>query len=81
MIGTRAMLKALLVALLEPTAPLRDAEAAGDFTTRLALQEEFKTLPAGAVWDHYCATRGVPVGAAWLREVKTYEVDVLAARA
>ena len=79
-IGTRAMLKALLEALLEPSHLLRDAEASGDFTTRLALQEEFKTLPAGAVWDHYCASRDVPPGAAWLAEVKTYERDVLAGR-
>src|SRR5204862_3621110 len=52
-IGTRALLKALLVALLEPTALLRDAEAAGDYTRRLALLEESKTLPFAAVWDYY----------------------------
>jgi L-rhamnose isomerase len=79
-IGTRAVLKALLEALLEPWPLLRDAEAAGDFTTRLALQEEFKGLPAAAVWDHYCATRDVPVGTQWLADVQAYERDVLAAR-
>ena len=55
MIGTRGMLKALLLALLEPTAKLRQMEAEGDFTSRLALLEELKTLPFGAVWDYYCA--------------------------
>ena len=79
-IGTRAMIKALLIALLEPTTRLRELEAAGDFTSRLALMEELKTLPAGAVWDHYCAKQNVPAGAKWLDEVKRYENEVLAKR-
>jgi L-rhamnose isomerase len=79
-IGTRATLKALLAALLEPIGRLREREAAGDGTGRLALMEEYKTLPLGAIWDHYCLTRGVPVGAAWLEEVRSYERDVLAHR-
>ena len=66
-IGTRNTLKALLKALVEPTARLRECEAAGDYTARLALQEEIKALPWGAVWDHYCATAGVPGGAAVAR--------------
>jgi L-rhamnose isomerase len=74
------MLKALLIALLEPTAKLRELEASGDFTSRLALMEELKTLPAGAVWDVYCAKQNVPVGAAWLDEVKRYENEVLSKR-
>src|SRR5205807_1858556 len=65
-IGTRCLLKALLIALLEPTAALREMEAAGDFTGRLAMLEELKTMPAGAVWDYYCLREGVPVGPAWL---------------
>ena len=56
-IGTRNMLKALLMALLEPIGRLRELEAAGDYTTRLALLEEAKTLPFGAVWDH-CLREG-----------------------
>ena len=79
-IGTRNMLKALLKALLEPIDTLRAAERAGDYTSRLALLEEIKTLPSGAVWDYYCETAGVPVGAAWLAEVKQYEKDVLSKR-
>jgi L-rhamnose isomerase len=74
-IGTRNMLRALLIALLE--SPLiRTAEAAGDFTARLALQEEAKTLPYGAVWDYYCEQKNVPVGDVWLTEVKRYEKEV-----
>ena len=75
-IGTRNMLRALLIALLEPPG-IRQAEIAGDFTVRLALQEEAKALPVGAVWDYYCESKGVPVGEAWLREVKRYEREIL----
>jgi L-rhamnose isomerase len=79
-IGARAMLNALLLALLEPSAQLRQYEAAGDFTRRLALLEELKSLPAGAVWDYYCLTQNVPVGAAWLNAVEAHERDVLSKR-
>jgi L-rhamnose isomerase len=79
-IGTRAMLKALLLALVEPTAKLRELELCGDFTARLALLEEIKTLPFGAVWECYCRQQGVPVGMAWMEEVKQYERDVLGKR-
>jgi L-rhamnose isomerase len=80
-IGTRAMIKALLVALLEPTAKLREMEAAGDFTGRLAMLEELKTMPFGAVWDHHCERAGVPAGLGWLEEVRRYEREVLSRRA
>ena len=79
--GVRAMLKALLIALLEPTETLRALEREGDYTARLALLEEIKTLPAGAVWDYYCMKKNVPVGPAWIDEVKQYEQDVLSKRA
>ena len=77
-IGTRNMLKALLKALLEPADTLRQLESTGDYTSRLALLEEIKTLPFGAVWDRYCEISNVPVGRAWLREIKSYEQQVLA---
>lgn len=80
-IGTRNAIKALLLALLEPSAQLRAAEQAGDNTARLALMEEAKTLPFGAVWDEYCRRNNVPVGAAWLDEVRAYEKSVLSKRA
>ena len=79
-IGTRNMIKALLLAMVEPIGQLRKAEASGNFTARLALLEEAKTLPFGAVWDYYCLKMGVPVGDAWIAEVKQYEEDVLAKR-
>jgi len=79
-IGMRNARKALLSASLAPVFALRDAERRGDFTTRLALQEERRTLPVGAVWDYYCLKQGVPVGADWLAQVKQYEADVLSGR-
>jgi L-rhamnose isomerase len=79
-IGTRNTLRALLKAMVEPIARLRELEAAADYTGRLALQEEIKSLPWGAVWDHYCATAGVTVGPQWLDEVREYERAVLLAR-
>ncbi len=79
-IGTRNTIKALLRAMLEPIETLKQAEMAGDYTTRLALTEEFKSYPFGAVWDYYCATQGVPVREAWLAEVKEYEANVLLKR-
>ena len=78
-IGTRNTLKSLLIALLEPAA-LKAAEASGDLTTRLALMEELKGMPWGAVWDQYCEKQGVPTGTAWLAETKRYEAGVLSKR-
>jgi L-rhamnose isomerase len=79
-IGARCMLKALLLAFLEPAETLRQLEAEGDTTARLALLEELKTLPFGAVWDHYCRSQDVPAGRDWLAKVKSYERDVLSKR-
>ncbi|MHA1569550.1 MAG: L-rhamnose isomerase [Alphaproteobacteria bacterium] len=79
-IGARATQKALLFALLEPTAKLREWEKAGDYSGRLALLEECKSLPFGAVWDAYCAKMNVPAGEAWLDDVRAYEKDVLSRR-
>jgi len=79
-IGSRNMQKALLWAALEPVSMLQRFEAEGDFTSRLAYLEEIKTLPFGDVWDAYCEMQNVPVGDAWISEMKQYEKDVLSAR-
>ncbi|MCE9555887.1 MAG: L-rhamnose isomerase, partial [Planctomycetes bacterium] len=52
----------------------------GDFTGRLAMLEEQKTLPFGAVWDYHCLKSGVPVGGAWLQDVRRYEKEVQSLR-
>ncbi len=79
-IGTRAMLEALLIALLEPTARLRQYEIEGNYTSRLATVEAAKSLPWGAVWDYYCLHQDVPPGLAWLDEVRAYEREVTSRR-
>jgi L-rhamnose isomerase len=79
-IGARATLRALLIALLEPVEALRALEQAGDYTARLALLEELKAMPHGFVWDYYCQQMGVPTERAWLAEVRAYEVQVTSKR-
>jgi L-rhamnose isomerase len=79
-IGARATRQALLLALLQPLARLRELEANGDFTGRLALLEETKTLPFSTIWDEFCRRHNVPAGLKWLDEVKRYEAQVLALR-
>ncbi len=79
-IGTRNMIKALLYAMLIPNEYLKQLQEEGNFTERLALMEEFKTYPFGAVWDYYCEKMGVPVRESWLDEVKTYEQEILLKR-
>lgn len=78
--GARATLKALLYALLEPTPKLVELESIGDYFGRLALIEELKTMPFGAVWDLFCLSNEVPSGEAWIAEVHQYEKEVLLKR-
>ncbi|NOX60722.1 MAG: L-rhamnose isomerase [Chloroflexi bacterium] len=79
-IGARNALKALLIALLEPTERLRELEMAGDYTARLAFLEALKTMPFDAVWDYHCLRSGVPVGLSYLDIIKEYEASVLSQR-
>ena len=79
-IGTRNAIRGLLMALLEPRDLLHQYETEGDFTARLALLEELKGLPFGAIWDMYCHQEGVPVGISFMDEIKSYEETILAER-
>ena len=79
-IGVRAAQKSLLQALLEPLATLRKYEDEGRWFERLALLEEAKTLPFGAVFDYYNLKNDAPVGEAYIAEVNQYEKDVLSKR-
>ena len=79
-IGARNMLRSLCIAMLDPIAKFKKLELAGDYTSRLALMEESKSLPFSAVWDYHCLKMGAPVGEEWLAEVKQYEKDVLSKR-
>jgi len=76
-IGCRNAQKALLAALLEPSGELRRLEGEGDLAARLALIEETKTLPLGAVWDEHCRRHGAPADRTWYPEIRRYEHDVL----
>lgn len=78
--GIRASQKSVLAALLEPTDKLQEAERAGDFSNRLALMEEARSLPYAAVWNKYCLDNGVPAGADYIEDIKKYEQEVLSAR-
>jgi len=79
-IGARAVLKAFLLALLQPQEKLSKAEADSDYFRRLALFEDAKTLPCGAVWDHYCLEQNVPFDFDWHRDIQEYERTVLSRR-
>jgi L-rhamnose isomerase len=79
-IGARNTMRALLMALLEPIETLRELEVAGNYTRRLALLEELKGLPSGAVWDAFCVRQGVPVGMGFVDEIQRYEKQELARR-
>jgi L-rhamnose isomerase len=76
-IGSRSLRKGLLEAILEPLELLKKAETAGRYHERLALMEEFKTLPFSAVWDKLCLNAEVPAGIDWFEKVNHYEKTVL----
>jgi L-rhamnose isomerase len=79
-VGARNALRALLLALLEPIDQMRELEVTGDYTGRLALLEELKGMPFGAVWDTYCLQQGVPVGIGFMDEIRAYEKQELSKR-
>ena len=79
-IGIRATQKSLLAALLEPLDMLRQYEDDDKGFERLALLEEAKTLPIGAVYDYFNMINNVPVGEDFIADVERYEVDVLSKR-
>ncbi|MBD3386582.1 L-rhamnose isomerase [candidate division KSB1 bacterium] len=79
-IGMRSVLKAYLNALLEPSNTLKEAEKNGNLTKRLAMMEDIKSLPSGAIWNYYCLKNNVPPDGKWLEKVEQYEKEVLLKR-
>ena len=79
-LGIRSTIKSLLIALLEPSEQIRVAEENGDYLSRLAIIEESKLHPVGAIWDYYCQLNNVPTEAEWLKEAIDYEKNVLSKR-
>ena len=79
-VGTRAALQAFLIALLEPTASIKEMEENGKNFERLAMLEIMKSKPWGAVWDYYCLQNNVPVAEDFIAEIQQYENEVLTKR-
>ncbi|HVT71740.1 MAG TPA: L-rhamnose isomerase [Lacunisphaera sp.] len=80
-VGARATRQAILLGLLDPVKLLQAAEAGGRGHERLALLEQAKAMPWGAVWDMLCVRAGTPPADRWLDDVQTYETKVLSRRA
>jgi L-rhamnose isomerase len=79
-IGSRATQKCFLQALLEPTEKLREYEVSNRGFQKLALMEECKSLPFGAVWDMFCLRNNVPVGETFIENIEQYEAEVTSKR-
>lgn len=79
-VGMRNMQKALLYALLSPNQRLKELQDSGDFTDLIVEQEELKLYPFGDVWNYFCSRCGVPERGEWMKEVRTYEKEVLLQR-
>ena len=79
-VGSRNTLRALLVALLEPRELLERYELDSDFSSRLALQEELKSMPFSAIWDFYWMRQNVPIGMDFMKVIKEYGKKELANR-
>ena len=79
-IGARATLRAILRAMLQPWDRLNDLEEGGHYFDRLALLEQLKSMPSGAVWDAYCLQKNVPAGMEWIRKINEYEKTILSKR-
>ncbi|MCQ2448976.1 MAG: L-rhamnose isomerase [Clostridia bacterium] len=80
-VGLRSWQKALLNAMLQPSAKMTELQNAGNFTELMAVSEAAKTLPFGDIWDHYCEVENVPAENVWFEEIKKYEAEVQSKRA
>jgi L-rhamnose isomerase len=79
-VGARATRQAILLGLLDPAKLLKAADAGGRGHERLALMEQSKAMPWGAVWDMLCVRAGTPPAETWLADVARHEEKVLAKR-
>ena len=79
-VGARATRQAILLGQLDPSKLLKAADAGGRGHERLALMEQAKAMPWGAVWDMLCIRAGTPPAETWLNDVANYETKVLSKR-
>lgn len=78
--GMRNVQKALLLALLFPHKTAASLQDERNFGKLLALQESYKTMPFGAVWDEVCSRNGIPSDTEWYKSVEEYEKNILSKR-
>ena len=76
--GQRSMQKALLYALLTNHEELKDLQDKADFTELMVKQEEYKTLPFGAVWKEYLKRENLSED--YLSEIRDYEKEIVKVR-
>ena len=79
-LGMRNMQKELLKAMLQPNKSLKAMQDAGEFTSQLVLQEEYKNYPVSDVWAEFCRRNKVVADESWLKVVQKYEKEVLLKR-
>ena len=79
-IGLRNVQKSLLFALLEPQNLIKKVEQNGDFSQRLVVFEQIKTLPFGDIWDYYCASNNIPTEAEVWSCIENYTKQELSKR-
>ena len=79
-LGTRTILKALLIALLEPTDKIRKYEEEGNSFAKLAMLENLKLMPIGDIWDYFCISENISSDQHLIDEIMTYEKEVLLRR-
>ena len=79
-VGFRSWQKALLNAMLIPSAALKKLQDENKLTELMIAQEQVKILPFGEVWNEYCEKAGVPTDCELYKEIETYEKEVLSKR-
>lgn len=78
--GIRSVRKALLYAMLTPSALFSELQNNGQLTRLMALQEEIKFYPYADVWDELCTRANVPDGQNCIQIIENYEKEILSKR-
>ncbi|MCQ2475027.1 MAG: L-rhamnose isomerase [Clostridia bacterium] len=76
--GVRNVQKALLFAMLQPDAKMKELQDNAETSELMVLMEEMKTAPFGDIWDEFLAREGVEKN--YFEEIKKYESEVLSLR-
>lgn len=76
--GQRSVQKALLYAMLLPNDTLKNLQETAQFGKLMYMNELFKTMPFGDVWNEYLRRQNL--SEEWYGEAETYEKEVLSGR-